>query len=345
MREKNGLGGVTSLVGDPHGTTLAAIPNTKWAANDVIKQYTDPFGAARGTAANIPGDRQFLDKTRDTATGLTMVGARYYDEANGRFISVDPLLDLADPQQWNAYAYANNNPTTLSDPSGLTPRIDDDYDGGRGPLAKRPPASSTPVPGCYLVPIPRQNPSPANVGPTAGEVGHVVVDVLGFVPGYGEVADLANAVWYGVEGDWWNSGLSGAGAFPGLGVGVTLFKWFRNGKKALEAAETAGDAASSVVTTERAAVQALKPSEAVARWDEFLGTGPTTNLHPRTGLPDPNRIVSADGTRSIRFGPHEMGSSPAKFHFHEETCNFYPDLNTWQVDNVLVRVPFPKGAW
>ncbi|GEA86042.1 hypothetical protein CGE01nite_32930 [Cellulomonas gelida] len=45
------------------------------------------------------------------------------------------------------------------------------------------------------------------------------------------------------------------------------------------------------------------------------------------------------------FGPHEMGSSPAKFHFHEETWNFYPDLNTWQVDNVLVRVPFPKGAW
>ncbi|WP_146807847.1 RHS repeat-associated core domain-containing protein, partial [Cellulomonas persica] len=112
VRDKNGLGGVTSLVGDPHGTTLAAIPNTKWAANDVVKQYTDPFGAARGAAASIPGDRQFLDKTRDTATGLTMVGARYYDEANGRFISVDPVLDLADPQQWNAYAYANNNPTT-----------------------------------------------------------------------------------------------------------------------------------------------------------------------------------------------------------------------------------------
>ncbi|MCR6649342.1 MAG: RHS repeat-associated core domain-containing protein [Cellulomonas sp.] len=138
MRDKNGLGGVTSLVSDPHGTTLAAIPNTRWAANSVVKQYTDPFGAARGTTASIPGDRQFLDKTRDTATGLTMVGARYYDEANGRFISVDPLLDLADPQQWNAYAYANNNPTTLSDPSGLTPRIDDDYDGGRAPWPSDP---------------------------------------------------------------------------------------------------------------------------------------------------------------------------------------------------------------
>lgn len=83
----------------------------------------------------------------------------------------------------------------------------------------------------------------------------------------------------------------------------------------------------------------------MARWDEFLGRGPTTNIHPRTGLPDPDRIVSADGMRSIRFGPHEMGSSPTGFHFHEETWNFDPGANTWLADNVLVRVPFPKGAW
>ena len=28
-------------------------------------------------------------------------------------------MDLADPQQWNPYTYANNSPVTLSDPSGL----------------------------------------------------------------------------------------------------------------------------------------------------------------------------------------------------------------------------------
>lgn len=107
----------------------------------------------------------------------------------------------------------------------------------------------------------------------------------------------------------------------------------------------AAQAEASVLVTERTAAQALKPSEAEARWDEFLGEGPTTNLHPRTGLPDPNRIVSSDGLRSIRFGPHEMGSSPTKFHFHEETWSFDSGSNTWFVDNVLVRVPFPKGAW
>jgi hypothetical protein len=28
-------------------------------------------------------------------------------------------MDLADPQQWNAYAYSNNSPVTFSDPTGL----------------------------------------------------------------------------------------------------------------------------------------------------------------------------------------------------------------------------------
>ncbi|GLI27912.1 hypothetical protein ARHIZOSPH14_21540 [Agromyces rhizosphaerae] len=83
--------------------------------------YTDPFGAARGAsdAGTVPGDTQFLGKTRDTSTGLTLLGARYYDEALGRFISVDPLLDPGLPAQFNAYVYAANNPHTWADPSGL----------------------------------------------------------------------------------------------------------------------------------------------------------------------------------------------------------------------------------
>jgi RHS repeat-associated core domain len=51
-------------------------------------------------------------------TGLTHLGAREYDPIAGRFISVDPVLTPGDPQQLNGYAYADNNPTTFTDPTG-----------------------------------------------------------------------------------------------------------------------------------------------------------------------------------------------------------------------------------
>ncbi|GMA25849.1 hypothetical protein GCM10025864_36080 [Luteimicrobium album] len=123
VRTDRGLGGVTSLVTDPHGTTLAAVPNTTWTTTSVERFFTDPFGAVRGpsTIETVPGDRQFLGKTRDESTGLTLLGARYYDETTGTFISVDPLLSPTDPQHWNGYAYARNNPLTYSDPDGRIP--------------------------------------------------------------------------------------------------------------------------------------------------------------------------------------------------------------------------------
>ncbi len=54
-------------------------------------------------------------------TGLTHLGARQYDPATGRFISVDPILDLAGPQQTHGYSYANNAPVAFSDPTGCRP--------------------------------------------------------------------------------------------------------------------------------------------------------------------------------------------------------------------------------
>ena len=80
-----------------------------------------PFGETRGTPpVTWANDRGFVGGTNDP-TGLTHLGAREYDPNIGRFLSVDPVQDLSDPQQWHGYAYANNNPTTLSDASGLDP--------------------------------------------------------------------------------------------------------------------------------------------------------------------------------------------------------------------------------
>ncbi|GAB1689695.1 RHS repeat domain-containing protein [Krasilnikovia sp. M28-CT-15] len=102
-----------------------------WAVNSVTRvatiKYNDPYGNPRDgtTPPKWPaGQRGFVGGINDP-TGLTHLGAREYDPTLGRFTSVDPVMDLADPQQWGAYNYANNNPVTLSDPDGLWPKDPD----------------------------------------------------------------------------------------------------------------------------------------------------------------------------------------------------------------------------
>jgi RHS repeat-associated protein len=121
VRSGTGMAGVSSLVCDPHGSVVASVPNTLWTATSVTRVFSDPFGAVRGGSdAGVPGDHRFLGSVRDTSSGLTLLGARFYDESVGRFISVDPLLDSGEPAQFNAYVYSGNNPVTWSDPTGMS---------------------------------------------------------------------------------------------------------------------------------------------------------------------------------------------------------------------------------
>ncbi|MFY1634806.1 RHS repeat-associated core domain-containing protein [Solwaraspora sp. WMMB335] len=105
---------------DRQGTPTLYLNHT--AQNPTWRQYT-PYGAPRGTTTTPPDNRGFLGKPENTTTGLTRLGARDYDPTTGQFISVDPIQDMGDPQQWNGYSYANNNPITMSDPDGLKPLI------------------------------------------------------------------------------------------------------------------------------------------------------------------------------------------------------------------------------
>ncbi|MGQ4449697.1 RHS repeat-associated core domain-containing protein [Streptomyces griseus] len=107
------------LAADHHGTSSIATDATTQA---VTKRYSTPFGAPRGTKpTSWPDDKAFLGKPTDSATGLTHIGAREYDPNIGQFISIDPILSLDQHQSLNGYVYANGNPVSLSDPSGLRP--------------------------------------------------------------------------------------------------------------------------------------------------------------------------------------------------------------------------------
>jgi len=63
----------------------------------------------------------FTGKERDSESGLDYFGARYYASSMGRWLSPDkPFADqhAQNPQSWNLYAYARNNPLTVFDPNG-----------------------------------------------------------------------------------------------------------------------------------------------------------------------------------------------------------------------------------
>lgn len=50
------------------------------------------------------------------------MGARYYDQAVGRFTQPDPVAGSPySPTSYNAYTYVGNNPVNLVDPSGEQP--------------------------------------------------------------------------------------------------------------------------------------------------------------------------------------------------------------------------------
>jgi RHS repeat-associated protein len=100
---------------DQHGTANLYLDYT--AQTPTWRQF-DPYGNPRGTTATWPDNRTFLNKTTDTTTGLTAVGAREYDPATGRFISLDPVLENTDPEALPGYAYTDDNPITQTDPTG-----------------------------------------------------------------------------------------------------------------------------------------------------------------------------------------------------------------------------------
>ena len=112
--------GIEYQINDPHGTSMLSLDSTTLAASQ--RRY-DPFGNLRQTTGTAwPDDKGFVNGTADPTDGLTRLGARDYDPTTGRFISPDPLLNPTDPTHLNAYAYADDNPTTFSDPTGLITR-------------------------------------------------------------------------------------------------------------------------------------------------------------------------------------------------------------------------------
>ncbi|MFC8536777.1 RHS repeat domain-containing protein [Streptomyces sp. NPDC057249] len=108
---------ISYLISDHQGTAMTAVAVGTLV---ITRRKQLPFGQLRTQQSTAFGNHGFVGGTNDP-TGLTHLGAREYDPALGRFLSVDPVIDISQPAQMNAYSYAHNSPLTLSDPTGLCP--------------------------------------------------------------------------------------------------------------------------------------------------------------------------------------------------------------------------------
>ena len=79
-----------------------------------------PLGRCRvraGHSLGPTGVRISTDGDARWCATVAFLNNRYQDPALGRFVSVDPLVNITR----DAYGYANNNPVRYSDPWGLDP--------------------------------------------------------------------------------------------------------------------------------------------------------------------------------------------------------------------------------
>ena len=90
------------------------------ASNVLVNRYEyTAFGEAITTTEGVAQPLRFGAREYDSETKLYFHRARYYDPQLGRFISEDPIgLNGG----INAYVFAANDPITLTDPYGLSPR-------------------------------------------------------------------------------------------------------------------------------------------------------------------------------------------------------------------------------
>jgi RHS repeat-associated protein len=119
--------GSTYFVSTDHLGSTRVVTNLTGGVVDSLDYL--PFGEQ--IAGGSTTLHKFTGYERDGETGLDNAQARYNSSSLGRFMSPDPvgnfIADPTNPQTWNMYAYVDNNPLSLTDPTGMDNA--DDYDG------------------------------------------------------------------------------------------------------------------------------------------------------------------------------------------------------------------------
>ena len=109
--------GSTSYFHPDHLGSTSVLTDSNGVSEQDVAYY--PYGETRINTGTADVAYKYTGKEQDNSTGLYFYEARYYDPVLGRFISADTLVpSTTDPQAFNRYSYARNNPIIFNDPSG-----------------------------------------------------------------------------------------------------------------------------------------------------------------------------------------------------------------------------------
>jgi RHS repeat-associated protein len=114
-------------------TTLTSGGNGQLAAYfyDPFGQRTDQTGKPLGNGRRDGPRQGYTGHEHDDEYGLINMKGRIYDPTARRFLTPDPIQGPVSSQSLNRYSYVQNNPATLTDPTGYlppTPGPDKNYD-------------------------------------------------------------------------------------------------------------------------------------------------------------------------------------------------------------------------
>ena len=112
-------GAAYTTMTDQHGDVIAAFSPTSAAQGLAGYSSYSPYGAK--TSANYSENLGYQGDYADPTTGLVYMNARWYNPATGTFTSSDTLGGTPIPAtvDGNPYAYADGNPLTNTDPTGM----------------------------------------------------------------------------------------------------------------------------------------------------------------------------------------------------------------------------------
>jgi RHS repeat-associated protein len=103
---------------DRVGSTILVTDNS---GSTISKPVYKPFGEVYNNTDDDNYRYGFAGKETDGDTGLMYFGSRYYDPALGRFITADSAAIGSEGYragQLNRYAFTQNDPINMADPSG-----------------------------------------------------------------------------------------------------------------------------------------------------------------------------------------------------------------------------------